>query len=115
MSGGTVPGYAIGYLEDVERGAEIIEYLRRIEATFEPFGGAWMVHGTQHVTHEGRLPGDLIIIGFPSVTAARAWLDSEPYRRIVPLRTGHARSVIVSVEGVPPGYRAEQTIAKLAG
>ncbi len=36
-----------------------------------------------------------------------------PDRRIVPLRTGHARSVIVSVEGVPPGYRAEQTIAKV--
>lgn len=109
----TPPGYAIGYLENVDVGEEIFEYINRIEATFEPYGGHWLVHGTRHLTHEGHLPGDLVIIGFPSVAAAREWFDSEAYQQIAPLRADHSDSTVITVEGVPAGYRSADTADKL--
>ncbi|WP_446663612.1 DUF1330 domain-containing protein [Flexivirga sp. B27] len=110
----TVPaGYAIGYLENVDMGPHIVEYLERIEGTFEPYGGRWLVHTTRHQTHEGKLPGDVIIIGFPSVDAAREWFASEPYQQIAPLRADHADSIVITIEGVPEGYRATDTAAKM--
>jgi uncharacterized protein (DUF1330 family) len=38
-------GYAIAHLQDVTVGAEIVEYLQRIDATLAPFGGHFTVHG----------------------------------------------------------------------
>ena len=107
------PGYVIGYLENVDVGPEILEYIERIEDTFEPYGGHWLVHNMPHVNHEGNLKGNVIIIGFPSVDAAREWFDSEAYQEIAPLRTEHADSIVLSVEGVPRGYRGADTTAKM--
>lgn len=106
-------GYVIGYLENVDVGPEIFEYIERIEETFEPYGGRWLVHGSQHVTHEGSAPGNVVIIAFPSVDAVREWFDSEAYRAIAPLRIEHSDSTILTVEGVPDGYRAATTASKL--
>lgn len=109
----TPPGYAIGYLENVDTGPEIIEYIDRVASTFEPYGGQWLVHSTPHETHEGHLPGNVVIIGFPSVAAAREWFDSEPYQQIAHLRADHSDSIIITIEGVPAGYRSQHTTAKL--
>lgn len=109
----TPPGYAIGYLEHVDVVPDVIGYLERIEATFESYGGQWLVHATPHVTHEGSAPGGIIIIRFPSVAASREWFDSQPYQDIAPLRIEHADSTIVTVEGVPDGYRATTTAATM--
>ncbi|SDS32430.1 DUF1330 domain-containing protein [Microlunatus soli] len=106
-------GYAIGYLEDVDDSPEIIEYIARIESTFEPYGGEWLVHGSTPDVVEGELPGAVVIIGFPSVAAARAWYGSPAYQEILALRSDHSRSVIALLSGVPDGYRAADTIAKL--
>lgn len=110
---GAAPGYAIGYLENIDVGSEIVEYIERIEATFEPYGGRWLVHAKPHVTHEGSAPGDVVIIAFPSITAVREWFDSEPYRAIAPLRIEHSDSTILTVEGVPEAYRATTTAATM--
>ena len=40
--------YAIGHLRSVDFGREIAEYLRRIDATLEPYGGRFLVHGMRH-------------------------------------------------------------------
>lgn len=109
----TPPGYAMAYLENVDTGREIIEYIDRIEATFEPYGGEWLIHSTPHLTHEGALPGHIVIIVFPSVAAARTWFASEPYQEIAPLRADHSDSILITIEGVPDGYRAAHTTAKL--
>ena len=34
-----VPAYAIAYIQDVDLGPEIIEYIEKIEATLAPYGG----------------------------------------------------------------------------
>lgn len=106
-------GYAVGYLRDVRFGEEIADYLRRIEATLEPYGGQWLVHGAALEPLEGTWTGDLVIIGFPTVAEARAWYASPGYQQILRLRTRNTDSMTALVEGVPTGYRAEETLARL--
>ena len=106
-------GYAVGYLRDVRFGEEIADYLRRIEATLEPYGGQWLVHGVGLEPLEGTWTGDLVIIAFPTVADARAWYDSPGYQEILGLRTRNADSMVALVDGVPAGYRVEATLAKL--
>lgn len=106
-------GYAVGCLDGVRLGPEIRAYMEDIEDTFEPFGGEWVVHGTQPEVLEGRWQADVVIIGFPSLQAARDWYRSPAYQRILQLRTDHSDSRVFLLEGVPEGYRASQTVAQL--
>ncbi|WP_210418178.1 DUF1330 domain-containing protein [Ruania zhangjianzhongii] len=107
----TPRGYAVALLRDVELGPEIWQYMETIEATFAPFGGEWVIHGTSPHVVEGVWPGDLVIIGFPSLDAARAWYDSAEYAAILALRADHSEGAVALVEGVPDGYRAASTVA----
>ncbi|MGP3970361.1 DUF1330 domain-containing protein [Streptomyces sp. 6N223] len=99
-----MPAYAIAHLRDAAPHAEIAEYIERITATFEPYGGRFLVHGTRHETKEGSWPGAVVVIGFPSIAEARAWWDSPAYQEIAPLRSRHIEGDIILVEGVPDGY-----------
>jgi uncharacterized protein (DUF1330 family) len=107
-------GYAVGHFERVDFGPEIRRYMECIESTFEPFGGEWVVHGTRPEVLEGPWSADLVIIGFPTLAAARDWYASPAYQQILELRDQHSDSRVVLLEGVPAGYRAADTIAKLA-
>jgi uncharacterized protein (DUF1330 family) len=113
MTNENARGFAIAYLEDVEVGPEILEYMSRIESTFEPFGGQWLVHGTLPQVLEGSLPGNIVIIEFPSPDAAHRWYASPAYQDIIGLRAAHSRSALAVLTGVEPGYRAEATVAQL--
>jgi len=106
--------YAVAHLRTVDQNAEIVDYLRRIDATLDPFGGRFVVHGTLPEVLEGEWPGFLVVIGFPDLAAARAWYDSPAYQEIVPLRTRNSDGVTLLVDGVPEGYRAASHAAKLA-
>ena len=70
--------YAIGHLHNVTMGPEIVEYLRRIDATLEAFGGRFIIHGGNVEVMEGSWSGDLIVIAFPDVDLARAWYTPLP-------------------------------------
>lgn len=107
--------YAVAHLWDVDPNAEIVEYLRRIDATLEPYGGRFLVHGTPPEVLEGEWPGHLVVIGFPDLSAARAWYDSPAYRDILALRTRNAEGVTLLVDGVPDGYRAAAYADKITG
>lgn len=50
--------------------------------------------------------GDLIVIEFPDMEAARQWYASPAYQAILPLRTGHASGAIFLVAGVPGDHVA---------
>lgn len=113
------PAYAVAYLRDVDFNDEIVEYLRRIDATLDEFGGRFLVHGGTLHPREGEWNGDLVVVEFPGLDAAREWYDSPGYREILPLRTDNSRSMTAIVEGVPGGYRAarklEERVARAAG
>ncbi|MFF8864846.1 DUF1330 domain-containing protein [Streptomyces sp. NPDC015139] len=101
--------YVIGHLREAAPHPEIAEYIARITATFEPYGGRFLVHGAQHEVKEGAWPGHVVVIGFPSMTEARAWWDSDAYRAIAPLRSRHIEGDIVFVPGVAEDYDATAT------
>ncbi|MGW4516896.1 DUF1330 domain-containing protein [Streptomyces sp. NPDC004393] len=96
--------YAIAHLREAAPHPEIAEYIERITATFEPYGGRFLVHGSEHEVKEGSWPGHVVVIGFPGIAEARAWWDSPAYQEIAPLRSRHIGGDIVLVGGVPEGY-----------
>jgi len=104
---------AIAYLRDVDLGPEIVEYLERIDATLEPYGGRFLVHGGRLTGIEGSWNGDLVVIEFPDAETATAWYESDSYQAILALRTEHSTSMTCVVEGVAPGYRAVDKLAVL--
>jgi uncharacterized protein (DUF1330 family) len=107
--------YAIAYLREVDFGEAIIEYLQRIDETLAPYGGHFLVHGGELTAAEGTWDGDVVVIEFPDVTAAREWYESPAYQDILPLRTEHSQSIACVVEGVPAGYRAVDKLGELLG
>jgi uncharacterized protein (DUF1330 family) len=108
-----MPAYAVGHLHDVNVGPDIAEYLRRIDATLEPFGGRFLLHGEPVEVLEGSWSGDLVVIEFPDRENARAWYASPAYQQILPLRTRNARSVVFLTEGVSADHRATDLLAGL--
>ncbi|MFJ4418707.1 DUF1330 domain-containing protein [Streptomyces sp. NPDC088925] len=113
-SGVDVPrAYMIGHLRNVEVCPDIAEYMERIDSTMAPYGGRFLVHGGRPTVHEGSWDGDLVILEFPDLVRAREWYDSPEYREILPLRTAHADSLILSIEGVREDYQAGEKAARL--
>ncbi|MFV2117658.1 DUF1330 domain-containing protein [Streptomyces sp. Act-28] len=99
-----MPAYALAHLRVRRHHSDIVEYLRRIQATLDPFEGRFVVHGSPAEVLEGAWPGGMALIEFPCLAKARAWYDSPSYRNILRLRTDHIEGDAVLVEGVGPDY-----------
>lgn len=106
---GTVTAYAIAHLYEADPHPDIAQYMERITATFEPFGGRFVVHGSTPEVVEGSWPGHVVIIGFPSMSEARGWWQSTAYRAIAPLRSRHIEGNIVLVQAVSENYAPSAT------
>ncbi|MEU0739069.1 DUF1330 domain-containing protein [Streptomyces sp. NPDC006134] len=104
-----MPAYVIAHLQDAAPHPEVADYIERLPGTFEPYGGRYLVHVTQHEVLEGDWPGSVVMIGFPGAAEARAWWDSPAYQEIAPLRSRHIEGDIILVDGVPEGYDASVT------
>ena len=109
-----MPAYALAHLRSVDVNAEVLGYLHAIDATLEPYGGQFLVHGATPEVLEGPMPGTVVVIAFPDLEQARAWYASPAYRAILPLRTRNSDGTAVLLDGVPPGYRAAVTAEALA-
>lgn len=103
--------YAIAHLRSVQMGPDIVEYLERIDATLEPFGGRFLIHGGPADVREGDWPGDLIAIEFPDRESAAGWYESPAYQEILPLRTRNADGTAFIVDGVGADHRATDILA----
>ncbi|MFF8288147.1 DUF1330 domain-containing protein [Streptomyces sp. NPDC016309] len=110
-----MPAYAIANLRPVAvLDDEVLTYMERIQDTLDPFGGRFLVHGAPaREVREGEWSSALVIIGFPSLDHARDWYDSEPYQRLLPLRTRHMEGDVLLIDGVGPGYDPAATAALL--
>ncbi|MEV7805738.1 DUF1330 domain-containing protein [Microbispora sp. NPDC088329] len=104
--------YAVAQLHDVDMNADIVEYLERIDATMEPFGGRFIIHGGETEPLEGSWrPQTLIVIEFPDRDSLWAWYRSPAYQEILPLRTRNPSCDAVIVEGVDEDHRATDVLA----
>jgi uncharacterized protein (DUF1330 family) len=83
-------------------GPSIEEYLRRIDATLEPFAGRFLIRDGELDGLEGVWPGHLMVIEFPD-------------RAILPLRTDNSEADVALAEGVPEGHRTTVSAAALHG
>lgn len=105
--------YAIAYLRKVDVNEDIVDYLQKIDATLVPYQGRFLVHGGTLTALEGEWDGDVVVLEFPSVSAANRWYNSAAYQAILRLRTDNSESIAVIVEGVPTGYQATDGLAIL--
>ena len=105
--------YAIAYLRELDFGAAIIDYLKKIDATLAPFGGRFLVHGGDVLGLEGEWDGDIVVIEFPDRNAATSWYVSPDYQAILGHRVEHSQSIAAIVDGVPTGYQATDGLSAL--
>jgi uncharacterized protein (DUF1330 family) len=103
--------YAFAHLRSTRMGPPIVEYLERIDATLEPYGGRFIVHGGEVEVLEGEFPGGLVVIEFPNREAARSWYDSPAYQEIIHLRTENSEGSAGLVDGVGSRYRAADVLS----
>ena len=96
--------YALAHLRTPNLHDDVLVYLERIQATLDPFGGAFLAHGPEVDVREGDWPGTVVVIAFPDVEAARGWYESAAYQEILPLRTTHIEGTAIIVDGVRPDH-----------
>ncbi len=98
-----MPAYVINDMEitDPER---FEEYKRLSPPTVAAYGGRFLARGGEVMALEGAWqPRRLVMLEFPSVDQAQAWLNSPEYAPARTLRQLSANSRMVVIEGMPPG------------
>jgi uncharacterized protein (DUF1330 family) len=77
------------------------EYKRLAKPIAEKYGGVYRARGGAMDVLETDLwsPTRMVIIEFPDMDAARAFVDSEEYAPVKPLRQRNARCTLLIVEG----------------
>ncbi|HKH06652.1 MAG TPA: DUF1330 domain-containing protein [Acidimicrobiales bacterium] len=105
--------YALAHLFNPNPHPEVIEYIERIQATLEPYGGAFIAHGPTVDVKEGEWPGTVVVVEFRELDRANAWYDSPAYREILPLRADNIAGNTIIFDGVGPDYDARHTAAAL--
>ena len=103
--------YAVGLLNNVRMGPEIISYLEGIDATLAPFSGHFLIHGGPRVALEGACERDLIVIAFLDKATAHAWYASSDYQALLPLRQCNADGDVFLIDGVGEAHRATDILA----
>lgn len=97
-----MPAYVINDME-VTDPAAFAEYAKLSPPTVARYGGRFLVRGGAVELLEGdRLPKRLVVIEFPDVERARAWLESPEYAPARRIRQAASRSDMVVVEGYAP-------------
>ena len=96
--------YALAHLRTPQINADVLDYIERIQATMDPYGGRFLVHGAPVEVREGSWPGTVVILEFPDIGSARAWYESPAYQQILPLRTAHIDGDTIIVDGVSGDY-----------
>lgn len=76
------------------------EYKKLAPAPTALYGGRYIARGGKTETLEGDWsPSRLVIIEFPSVEQAKAWLNSPEYAPALAMRHQYAKSRMVVIEG----------------
>ncbi|MFT5220747.1 MAG: hypothetical protein ACI9LO_001486 [Planctomycetota bacterium] len=77
------------------------EYKKLAQPIAEKFGGKYRVRGGEMEARETDLwtPTRMVIIEFPSMDAARGFVDSEEYAPVKPLRRDNAKCTLLIIDG----------------
>ena len=93
-------GYVIIH-DEIHDQALFAQFRQRVAATFEAYGGRYLVRGgTIDVMDGDWNPDRIVVVEFDSVDQAKAWFTSPEYSEIKEIRQKAATASIVVVEGV---------------
>jgi len=86
----------------IEKAEEYEKYKALAKPIAEQYGGVYRVRGGDMDVVETDLwsPTRMVIIEFPNMQAARAFVDSEEYAPVKPLRRNNARCTLTILDGV---------------
>lgn len=110
---GQMTAYAMAHIRSIDQNAEVVEYLLKIDATLQAYGGRFLVHGEVPEVLDGDFPGVIVVIEFPDVDAARRWYASDGYQEIADFRIRNSEGGAFVVDGVGPDYRAASFVEQL--
>lgn len=95
-------GYVIAEIE-VTNPEPYRQYLAEVTPLVAKFGGTYIVRAGEAEVREGAaLKGRLVVIAFPSLAAAKAFLDSPEYAVVAKFRQENAVSRVIVIEGYNP-------------
>ena len=85
----------------IENAEAYEEYKKLAKPIAEKYGGQYRVRGGVMDIVETDLwaPTRMVIVEFPDMDAARAFVDSEEYAPVKPLRQNNARCTLVILDG----------------
>jgi uncharacterized protein (DUF1330 family) len=95
------PAYVITEI-DVADAAAFAEYAPKVQPSFAPFGGRYVVRGGKTQSLTGDAPKRVVVLAFDSIDQVRAWYDSPQYEALKALRDKAGKARIFAVEGVAP-------------
>lgn len=97
-----MPAYIINDMEITDP-LRFEEYKRLSPPTVAAYGGQFLARGGAVTPLEGGWePRRLVVLEFPSVAQAQAWLNSPEYAPARRLRQLSTHSRMVVIEGTPP-------------
>lgn len=68
-------------------------------ATFQPFGGRYLIHGGRTVSFDGQPPKQIVVVAFESMTRLQEWHGSQAFRELYDVfKSGKVQAF--AVEGV---------------
>lgn len=77
------------------------EYKKLAPASIAQYGGKYIARGGRTETLEGDwTPGRLVILEFPSLEQAKAWVNSPEYAPARAMRHAYATSKMAVIEGL---------------
>ena len=95
------PAYVITEI-DVTDAAAFAEYAPKVQPSFAPFGGRYVVRGGKTQSLTGDAPKRVVVLAFDSIDQVRASYDSPQYEALKALRDKAGKARLFAVEGVAP-------------
>jgi uncharacterized protein (DUF1330 family) len=86
---------------DVTDSEAFKEYAPRVQPSFAPFGGRYVVRGGKTESLTGEPPRRVVVLAFDTMERAQSWYASPEYEALKALRDKAGKARIFVVEGLP--------------
>jgi len=93
------PAYVIAKI-DVTDSEAFKEYAPRVQPSFAPFGGRYVVRGGKAESLAGEPPKRVVVLAFDTMERAQSWYASPEYEALKALRDKAGKARIFVVEGL---------------
>jgi uncharacterized protein (DUF1330 family) len=95
------PTYVVTLFDSGLKSATDTDYPSLNPATFQPYGGHYIIHFGRTITFDGQPPNRIVVIAFNSMKNAQAWHSSDAFKQSYDARKlSDVRAF--AVEGIVP-------------